>query len=225
MTASSAMSLIACWIRSTRVVSSSVGSAVMERRSPPRCTNRSSSDPGCRWPRTGSGHSGMLRQVRRVRAHRVDVHGEVVVECRQPLLEEAGCVAVVGDDVEAGGCHLRDQEAWALSRRVLPVLTIQRISRNVAVLGPHAVVVLRPTGVGQDRLSACRVVRVRSNAVSSHYGPRSDGPQFSSGALRERVVDLVVETSAVDRLRERLTEVVVRRTDRVSSDCWKYSAS
>ena len=131
---------------------------------------------------SGSGRSGSIGGDRRVRRRRADVHRQVVVERWQALLEHAGGVAVVGDDVEAGRRAAGDQVApGSFSRRVLPELTIQRIVGDDAVLGPQAVAVLLPAGVGQDLPRrrpgrSTRRCRPRCRTPSGRTTGRSSGP-------------------------------------------------
>ena len=57
----------------------------------------------------------------------LDVHRQVVVQRREPLLEQRVGVAVVGDDLEAGLVARSGIRAWVSSRRLLPVLIVHRI--------------------------------------------------------------------------------------------------
>ena len=145
----------------------------------------------------------------RVRGDRVDVHGHVVLERWEPLLEVAGCVAVVGDDVEAGFFISGIKRAWVDSRRVLPELMIQWISGSGAVLGPHAVGVLRPAGVGEDlSVGIVWLVRVGRRPDRTTCRERSGRSAAAAGPGRTARRSGCRQV-AVDRLGERVTEVGV----------------
>ena len=123
------------------------------------------------------------RRHGRVRRGGVDVHGQVVVQGRQTLLEHGVGVTVVGDDVEAGLANSGIMSAWVSSRRLLPVLIIHRISGTAPSFSQKPSPFLVQPFVGQQRLGRGRVVAVRRTGCCRTTG-RPSAPRGRTAAAR-----------------------------------------